>query len=85
MKKILFVISLTVAFMCGAMVNQMHTDKETKSAYTLDDVAENYLLDVIDETDFWYECDSAVINQYDVDDPSWMLNVIIEYTKWSNK
>ena len=48
------------------------------------DVLQNYLIDVIDETDFWYECDSTQFNSYKESTPEWMLQVIISYTIWDN-
>ena len=45
------------------------------------DILENYLMDVVDETDFWETCDSTAFNMYEENSPEWMLQVIIEYTR----
>lgn len=44
-------------------------------------VLENYLMDVVDETDFWETCDSTKFSMYEENSPEWMLQVIIEYTR----
>lgn len=40
----------------------------------------NYVLDVVDESDFWDLCDSARF-QGETDTPEWYLSVIIEYQR----
>lgn len=40
----------------------------------------NYVLDVVDESDFWDLCDSARF-QGEADTPEWYLSVIIEYQR----
>ena len=45
---------------------------------------ENYVLDVVDETDFWDVCDSTAFNCYDENTSEWYLAVIIEYERIYN-
>lgn len=88
MKKLLIAISLVVAFMAGesfearrqANANSLPTEYDFSGI----DLMENYIMDVVDETDFWESCDSTSFRDLDENSPEWMLNVIIEYTKWSN-
>lgn len=47
-----------------------------------DVLMEDYLLDVIDETDFWEECDSTAFSCYEYLTSEWYLAVICEYAKW---
>ena len=49
-----------------------------------DEVMENYVLDVVDETDFWDVCDSTAFNCYDENTSEWYLAVIIEYERIYN-
>lgn len=88
MKKLLLLCALGVAFMVGETVNQHRLDNQIQMerAEKLSEVnvMTNYLLDVVDESDFWDEIDSTKLGVYEEDSPEWMLNVIIEYTKWSN-
>lgn len=89
MKKVLLgSITLFVAFWAGQAFEARRLDNQIQMerAEKLSEVSTmtNYLLDVVDETDFWDEVDSTKLGVYEEDSPEWMLNVIIEYTKWSN-
>ena len=88
MKKLLIAISLVVAFWAGQAFEAHRLDNQIQMerAEKLSEVSTmtNYLLDVVDESDFWDEVDSTKLGVYEEDSPEWMLNVIIEYTKWSN-
>ena len=46
-----------------------------------DVLMEDYLLDVIDETDFWEECDSTAFSCYEYLTSEWYLAVICEYNR----
>lgn len=88
MKKLLIAIALYVAFM-GGQAFEAHRQADRNSLpveydFSGVDYMENYIMDVVNETDFWYECDSTSFRDLDENSPEWMLNVIIEYTKWSN-
>lgn len=86
MKKLLIAIALVVSFWGGQAFESHRCSAENQVPEGYDfsgiDLMENYILDVVDETDFWYECDSTAFNMYDENSPEWMLQVIIEYTKW---
>ena len=49
-----------------------------------DIVMEDFVLDVVDETDFWELCDSTAFNCYDVNTSEWYLAVILEYARIYN-
>lgn len=88
MKKVLLGIALIVAFWAGqAFEAHRQADRNSLPAgydFSGIDLMENYIMDVVDETDFWDECDSTSFKDLAENSPEWMLNVIIEYTKWSN-
>jgi hypothetical protein len=87
MKKLLIAIALYVAFMSGqafeahrqADCNNLPTEYDFSGI----DYMENYIMDVVDETDFWYECDSTAFNMYDENSPEWMVEVIAAYNRWA--
>ena len=78
MKKLLLGIALIVAFWAGQAF-EAHRQADCNTLPVGYDFS-----DVVDETDFWDECDSTSFRDLDENSPEWMLNVIIEYTKWSN-
>ena len=45
-------------------------------------VLENYILDVVSESDFWEESDAIDFIDYEEYTPEWMLDVIVAYTQW---
>lgn len=40
---------------------------------------EKYVCDVVDETDFWFECDSTAFNKYEENTTEWYMAVVMEY------
>ena len=86
MKKVLLGIALYVAFMGGqAFEAHRQADRNSLPAgydFSGIDLMENYILDVVDETDFWDECDSTSFKDLAENSPEWMFNVIREYERW---
>lgn len=88
MKKLLLVISLYVAFMCGQTF-EMHRQADRNTLpigydFSGIDYMENYIIDVVDESDFWYDCDSTAFNMYAENSPEWMIEVIAAYNRMYN-
>ena len=86
MRKLLLGIALVVAFMAGESFEaHRQADANTLPAgydFSGVDLMENYILDVVDETDFWDECDSTSFRDLAENSPEWMFNVIMEYRTW---
>lgn len=86
MKKLLIAISLIVAFWAGQAFEAHRCSAENTLPEGYDfsgvEMMENYIMDVIDETDFWEMCDSTSFRDYAENSPEWMFNVILEYKNW---
>ncbi len=50
-----------------------------------DALMENFVLDVVDESDFWYECDSTAFRDLPENSSEWYLAVCLEYARWEAK
>lgn len=87
MRKLLLIIALYVAFM-GGQTFEAHRQADANSLpagydFSGVDMMENYILDVVDESDFWFECDSTAFADYAENNPEWMFTVCMEYQKWN--
>jgi hypothetical protein len=88
MKKVLIAIALYVAFMAGQSfeAHRCSAENQVPEGYDFSgvDMMTNYILDVVDETDFWESCDSTAFNMYAENSPEWLFAVCMEYQKWDN-
>lgn len=46
-----------------------------------DVLMEDYVLDVVDETNFWEVCDSTAFSQYEENTSEWYLAVCLEFAR----
>ena len=84
-----FITVILIAAMCWLSYNtgakraieRMEPESATEEPCWGDVLMEDYLLDVIDETDFWEECDSTAFNCYEYLTSEWYLAVICEYNR----
>ncbi len=53
----------------------------TESPCWGDLLLEDYVLDVVDETDFWEGCDSTAFSHYEENTSEWYLAVCLEYAR----
>ena len=88
MKKLLIAIALYVAFM-GGQAFEAHRQADCNTLpegydFSGVDYMENYIMDVVDETDFWEVCDSTAFNMYAENSPEWMVEVIAAYNRMYN-
>lgn len=86
MKKLLLCCIMYLAFMCGQTFESHRCSAENQIPEGYDfsgvDMMTNYILDVVDETDFWEYCDSTAFNMYAENSPEWLFAVCMEYQKW---
>jgi len=96
MRHLTILAAIVVAFMCGQAFESRNTnqpgafycaDNTLPEGYDFSgiDLMENFVLDIVDETDFWYECDSTAFSEYAENSPEWYFAVCIEYTKWNER
>lgn len=84
-----FITVILIAAMCWLSYNtgakraieRMEPESATEEPCWGDVLMEDYLLDVIDETDFWEECDSTAFSCYEYLTSEWYLAVICEYNR----
>ena len=75
----LCVMSYTYGHEHGQSVNQ---DSNMPEQICWGDLLmENYVLDVVDETDFWEVCDSTAFSIYVENTSEWYLAVCLEYAR----
>ena len=89
MKKLTFIaaIALVVLFSIGAFSEGKVRGYEAAKAELSKEICwgdvlmENYVLDVVDETDFWDVCDSTAFNAYVPYTSEWYLAVCCEFSR----
>ena len=89
MRHLTIFAAIVVAFMCGQAFESRNTNQQPASCtYTYEDtiatedLLENFVMDVVDETDFWFECDSTAFSMYEENTTEWYFAVVIEYARW---
>lgn len=93
MRHLTILAAIVVAFMCGQAFESRNTNQPSASCtYTYEDtelstedLLENFVMDVVDETDFWWECDSTAFSMYEENTTEWYFAVVIEYARWSGQ
>ena len=68
---IALMLALSVAFNTRIDVNEQRLKSEL----------ENYVIDVIDEGDWWETCDSTAFSMYEPESLEWYFAVVTEYDK----
>lgn len=84
-----FITVILIAAMCwlsyntGAKRAVARVQEECAKTETCwgDVLMENYVLDVVDESDFWEVCDSTAFNCYEELTSEWYLAVCLEYAR----
>ena len=87
MRHLTILAAIVVAFMCGQAFESRNTNKQPASCtYTYEDtelstedLLENFVMDVVDETDYWDVTDSTAFRDYEENTSEWYLAVIVDY------
>lgn len=53
--------------------------------YPIESLLEDYVMDVVDETEFWSVCDSTAFNMYKENTTEWYFAVCMEYARTQNQ
>lgn len=84
-----FITVILIAAMCWLSYNtgakraieRMEPESSTEEPCWGDILMENYVLDVVDESDFWEVCDSTAFDCYMENSSEWYLAVCLEYAR----
>ncbi len=75
------VISYTYGYEHCQSENQERSDIVPEQRCWGDILMEDYVLDVVDETDFWEVCDSTAFSIYEENTSEWYLAVCLEFAR----